>query len=85
MTVLTGFLVFVGNLLPDIELPEGVAGFASFIEPAWLVINGMGGWIAVSTIGLCVAWMIGLQGIIVGIRVIRVVVSLFTGGGGSAA
>jgi len=83
--VLAGFLTFIGDLIPDVTIPDWFSTFPEFIEPAWDVINGLDNWLPVQAIGIAVAWMIGLQVVIIGIRVTRVVVSLFTGGGGSAA
>lgn len=83
--VVVAFFEFALGLLPTRSTPGWMDDMGASMNIVWGHAAGLGAWIPWSTvayvIGAVVACMIfGLQ-----VRLARIVISLFTGGGGSAA
>jgi hypothetical protein len=88
--VLAGFLAWVLDSMPDLAIPTFVTGtgegtLSGTIASAVGAINGFGVYLPGSQIGGATALV--LAGIIVGlaVKVVRIVASFLTAGGGSAA
>lgn len=72
-------------LLPDIELPGWVQDISSMGAEVFETANSMGVWFPWALILTVVTAVLAAAGIGFGIKVVRMVISHVTGGGGSAA
>lgn len=83
--VVGAFLAFVVGLFPTRDPASWVSSMGPAIQTVWNAAAGMGAWIPWSNVSAVVQAVIGAMLTGLAIRLIRVVLSLFTGGGGSAA
>ena len=80
-----GILHSIMQALPVVEVPGWLSSGSSAVAGVFGLVGSMGVWfpggLALSIIGTLLAvWLIGF-----GIKIARIVISLFTFGGGSAA
>lgn len=76
---------FVLGLMPQVSLPSWFQAAATTLDDALTTIGGYGQWMPLGAIGNGIAFVLLCFGIAFGVRVFRMVLSLFTGGGGGAA
>lgn len=86
IAAVAGFLSFVGGLLPDLPDPASVVGQTS---GAWgTVISymaGASGWFPFGFAFTCMAAVAVLGTSAGGVKLVRMIASFLTGGGGSSA
>ena len=75
----------VASLLPGFDLPAWVPGAVSTITTGIGKVEGFGNWMPLGAFRDGVLFVGSCMVFVVGVRVVRIAVSLFTGGGGSAA
>lgn len=73
------------GLLPDDDVPAFAQGAASALQSVFSAGYGLGAWIPWSTAAVCAGAVIASLLIGLAIRVVRIIASFFTLGGGSAA
>jgi hypothetical protein len=73
------------GLLPTSGPPTWWADTASAVAQVWSYGTQLGAWIPWNVAAVCVPAVFAAIGVGFGIKLVRIVVSLFTGGGGSAA
>lgn len=78
-------LSFVLGLLPTVTLPAWFSTISGFVSSGVSSFASLGMWLPVQAIGAVVGFILVILGVQLGIRVGRMAVSAFTGGGGSAA
>ena len=83
--VLRGALFGVLGALPAPSMPNWWADLASSLATIAGYLNTMNAWFPVQLTVDIVVFLVAAQLIAFGIRLARIVLSLFTGGGGSAA
>jgi hypothetical protein len=83
--VLTALLAWVIGLLPTATAPAWVAGATTQVQAAVTPILALGMWIPLGAIGTVVVSLLAIWVSAFVIRVSRIGLSAFTGGGGSAA
>lgn len=76
---------WIGGLFPHMATPSWLANSAQWLAGAGPIIAGTHNWIAVQAISNAVVWLLSLCGVIIAIRLIRIIASFLTAGGGSAA
>ncbi len=78
-------VILVGTMFPESE-PGAVADQAADgVGYVMGLASGFGVWLPFGTVATCAAALLGVYLVGFGIRLIRVVASFVTGGGGSAA
>jgi len=85
VVVLKAFLSFVVGLFPTSNPPGWLINASGTLQSVWDAASGLGAWIPFALAGQVIAAVLACMTLGLGIKLIRVVVSLFTGGGGSAA
>lgn len=73
------------GLFPTITVPEWADTLTSYMGDGADFAAGMAHWVPVAAIGQGLVFVFACWGVANGIKLIRIVVSLFSGGGGSAA
>jgi Trk-type K+ transport system membrane component len=74
------------SLLPDsLVQPADVQASIDTINSVLQSGSGLGAWIPYGQVFAAVSMLLGAIAIAIGIKVVRILLSLFTGGGGSAA
>lgn len=83
--VAVAFFKFVLGLFPTRNPPQWTESLASSLQTVWDAGAGLGAWIPWGNVAAVVQAVIAcmITGLL--IRLVRIVLSLFTGGGGSAA
>lgn len=84
-TVLTGLVEFILDLLPTTDAPEWMLLAPYFLNVAVGYGSGLGAWIPWSLVGQVFGAVLASVGIGFTIKVVRIIASFFTAGGGSAA
>lgn len=72
-------------LIPTGAAPAWFSDVGDAYGVVWSYGSGLSAWLPWSTLAQSLGAMLAAVGIAFGIRVVRVVISFFTGGGGSAA
>lgn len=85
MRVLLGFMTFVLGLLPSFTPPAWMADLAGYVSSGLGAFSSLSYWIPVGAVGTVVALVVVVQGIALALKLARMVLSVVTGGGGSAA
>lgn len=83
--VIVAFFEFVVGLLPTRAVPGWVDSIGPSLQIVWNHANQLGAWIPWDAVGYVTAAVLSCMVIGLQIRLVRIVLSLFTGGGGSAA
>jgi hypothetical protein len=73
------------GLFPTVTMPTWVGMIADYFVQGVTVLNGMGNWVPLGAISTGLTFVLSCSAIAMTIRVARILISLFTGGGGSAA
>jgi hypothetical protein len=84
VTVLAGLLSFVGGLFGSIPVPGFIDSIDSGLVEVSGYAGGMGHLIPFGDAVSAATFVIGCMAVGFGIKVVRIVLSLFTAGGGSA-
>jgi len=82
---LTALCSFVVGLFPTAGPPSWWSDASGYIAQVWAYGNQLGSWIPWQVAAVCIPAVFVAIGIGVAIRTFRIILSLFTGGGGSAA
>lgn len=85
VNLLVGLFTFLLDLMPDVTLPAWIGTSTTALGTALGHITLLDNWIPVQAIGHVVVFILGCFTVAFGVRVGRMLISLFTGGGGSAA
>lgn len=85
ISMLAALVSFIGSLFPDIETPGWMTSIAGHVSTVTGLMAPLGNWVPFGAAGNAVALVLVAIGAAAAVRLIRVLVSLFTGGGGSAA
>lgn len=83
--VLAGLLTFVIGLFPEVERPDWLDSVVTTIADGLQSASHYGQWIPLGAVGGSIAFVLACFAAAFAIRVVRMALSLFTGGGGSAA
>lgn len=75
----------VMQLLPSFNPPEAFTNANGWIADIWAAGAGLGAWIPWSVVGIATGMVIAAIGIGFAIKLVRIVASFLTAGGGSAA
>lgn len=78
-------LSFVLGLLPAVALPGWLDTITTYVRSGVTSFAQLGMWLPVGAIGNVVTFVVVVLGVQLAIRIGRIAVSAFTGGGGSAA
>lgn len=76
---------FLLNLLPDIQMPGWIADISGYAASVFAFADSIGVWIPWGVVMTVVASVFACAGVGFTIKVVRMVISHVTGGGGSAA
>lgn len=82
---LTTVLAFLLGLFPTITLPSWVDTATSYVQQGVAFANGWGAWVPLAAVRNSLLFLLLVGGVVFSVRVFRIALSLFTGGGGSAA
>jgi hypothetical protein len=83
--VMTAILAWLVGLLPSWSRPDWMQTLIDAASDGVAGVAQLGHWIAFDHISIALAFVIGTWLIALGIRAGRIVLSMLTGGGGSAA
>lgn len=83
--VLFGIVEFVIGLIPTTAAPVWIADASGYLETLWGYGAGLGAWVPWSLVGTVFASVLSCVAIGLVIKLVRIVASFFTAGGGSAA
>lgn len=84
INVFAAVVAFLVGLLPSWTAPDWLGAAVSTMASAIGDITMLSGWVPVKAVGTAVAFMLACSGIGMAVKVARMVLSLSTGGGGSA-
>ncbi len=76
---------FVAGLFGGLSMPGWWDSLGGYVQDLFGYMAGLGGWIPFGHIGNAVAWVFLCIGIALVVRLVRIVASFLTAGGGSAA
>lgn len=82
---LVDFFGFLLGLFPTIELPAWLDSAGTYAAQGVEAANGFGYWVPVDALGNAFVFLLVCGAVVFGVRVFRILLSLFTGGGGGAA
>lgn len=83
--VFKAFVVFVIGLFPTGNAPTWITTANGYFSQIWGYGAGLGAWIPWPVVGQVFSAVLVAVALGLGIKIARVVFSMFTGGGGSAA
>ena len=83
--LLGGLVAWLVTIMPAPTMPSWYAPIPGFLASVGSAVSQFSYWLPVSLISTMLIFVTGARIFPVVIRIVRVVVSLFTGGGGSAA
>lgn len=83
--VFSRLIAFLVGLFPSWTAPSWLTTSTSVLADAVGKIGMLSGWVPVQAVGTVVAFMLACSGIALALRFSRIGLSVFTGGGGSAA
>jgi hypothetical protein len=81
----TGFVRFVLDMFPHDAPPGWLASASEALTTVWGYAAGLGAWIPWSFVGTVTAAVVASVALGFTLKLIRIVASFFTAGGGSAA
>lgn len=82
---LAAFLGWLVHLFPTFTVPVWAETMGGYISDGVSFANGWHMWIPLAAVRNCVVFLLAVSTAILAVRGFRILVSLFTGGGGSAA
>lgn len=85
VNVLVALVTTIGNLMPNMDAPSFVSSITSSVATVTGAIAPLGTWVPFGAAGQATSLLLSAIGVALIIKVIRIAVSLFTGGGGGAA
>lgn len=85
LTVLAEVIGFIGGLFPAIDAPAFLGSITSGVNTVVGHMAPLGVWLPFGAAGTAVQFVIAAAGVALVVKLIRVVASFFTAGGGSAA
>ena len=85
VTALAGIVTFVGDLFPTINAPGWLSGLAGQVSLVTDNMAGLGQWVPFGAAGQATVLVLAAVVVAVAVKLIRIVASFFTAGGGSAA
>jgi hypothetical protein len=85
ITVLAGLASFIGNAFGTMSIPGWWTSIRDTIDQLSTAAAGFGQWLPMTALGQALTFIVGAIGVALGIKVVRMLASIFTGGGGSAA
>lgn len=85
LTLIASFVVWIIEGVPAPEPPEWFGSAAQGIEDIDALLSDMSPWIPVGLIGLILTAWAATLATGIGLKLVRIVASFFTAGGGSAA
>jgi hypothetical protein len=83
--VFSRLAAFLIDLLPDWTAPDWLTTSVDVLADAVAHVGMLSGWVPVSAVGHVVAFMLAAGALALAVKFGRMVLSLATGGGGSAA
>lgn len=85
ITALVALVSFIGSLFPTISLPGWFTSLVGHVEFVAGYMSGLGQWIPFGPAGNALAFVLVAVGVAVIVKLVRIVASFITAGGGSAA
>lgn len=79
------FLGWLVHLFPTIEVPSWVGSIGSYAATGVETANGFHNWLPLTAMRNGLTFVLACSAIVLTVRGFRIVLSLFTGGGGGAA
>lgn len=83
--VIAGFLGWLLSLFPTFTVPEWVGSITGYFVTGVGFMNGLHNWVPLTALRVAFFWLLGVGAVVLVVRGFRIVLSLFTGGGGGAA
>jgi hypothetical protein len=83
--LVTGFLSFLLGLLPTFAPPTWLHDLGSYAADGVAFANGFHAWVPLTAMRNVFGTLLTIGGVVLAVRAVRIGISLFTGGGGSAA
>jgi hypothetical protein len=80
-----GLVGFATGLLPTVAPPAWIADGSGYLRTIFEAGHGLGAWVPWSVVTAVVAVVLACLAVSFGIKVVRIVASFLTAGGGSAA
>jgi hypothetical protein len=85
LSVIAGFVSFIGGLFPEVSVPGFVSDLSGLVSDLAGIMAPMGDWIPFASARNATLAVVGAILVALTIKFVRVLLSLFTGGGGGAA
>jgi len=85
LEVFSGALAFLIGLLPTIEPPAWLSSGSTYMGDAAGFVSDLGNVLPIGALALGLVWVLACGAVALAVRFGRMGLSLFTGGGGSAA
>jgi hypothetical protein len=85
LTLLSTILVAVLSLLPSIPVPDWLSSSTSAVATVFQDAGLMSVWFPITLVATILTAVAGIYAAGFGLKLARIVISLFTGGGGGAA
>lgn len=83
--IICGFLGWLLTLFPTVDIPDWVDAIEDWAVQGVTFANGFHMWVPLPAMRDGLAFILSCGAIVLAVRGFRIVLSLFTGGGGSAA
>jgi hypothetical protein len=83
--IVAGFVAFLGSLFPESDPSSAISSATNAVGTIVGFFSGFGVWLPLGTLGICALLWVSVYLVGFGIRLVRMLASFFTGGGGSAA
>ena len=81
----TSFVAWLLGLFPTISMPSWVDSIATYAAQGIDTANGFHNWLPLSALRNGLVFVLACSAMVLTVRGFRIVLSLFTGGGGGAA
>lgn len=85
VSVLAGLVSFVGGLMPEIAVPGFVGSLVGLVGTITGYMAPLGYWIPFGPAGTATGFVLVALAVSLVVRLVRVIASFLTGGGGGAA
>jgi len=85
VTAVCGFLSFIGSAMPTIELPAWVSDLAGLVSQISGWAAPLGNWLPFGAMGTALQFVLVCLVIAFLVKLVRIIASFMTAGGGSAA
>lgn len=83
VAIFVGLVSFLGNLMPDVEVPAFVGTLSGLVSTITGYMAPMGHWVPFAAAGQGTVAVLAAMATAVLIWAVRFILSLFTGGGGT--